>query len=118
MSVWHNFPYREIFTANLGDTFQNDYRLSRPALDVVLKNGPYQATCLALVDSGADFCIFPTRFIKELGLRSEDATHVPDISGFGAIRRIGRAVLESNLLHWGIVFRRCSGRLFGAARSR
>jgi hypothetical protein len=42
--------------------------VSRPVLLVKLVNGPQSLSCLAIVDSGADYCAFPQSFASVIGL--------------------------------------------------
>jgi hypothetical protein len=38
-----------------------------------LKNAAFRTTCFAIVDSGADQCVFPRSFMRPLGLDPRDA---------------------------------------------
>jgi hypothetical protein len=40
----------------------------RPILRITLSNGDRSVTCLGIVDSGADYSLFPGLLMKELGL--------------------------------------------------
>src|SRR5437016_14552773 len=40
----------------------------RPMLGLTLSNGDHRVPCSAIIDSGADSCVFPGRFMKLLGL--------------------------------------------------
>jgi len=40
----------------------------RPVLSLTLVNGKNRLSCRAIVDSGADHCIFPRAFMQPLGL--------------------------------------------------
>lgn len=42
----------------------------RPLLSLELRNGPLSIQCFGLTDSGADSCIFPSRFMEQLGIKS------------------------------------------------
>jgi hypothetical protein len=43
-------------------------RLRRPILGILLRNGEKSYTTMAIVDSGADFCVFPTKVAEQLGI--------------------------------------------------
>jgi hypothetical protein len=40
----------------------------RPVVLVTLENGIHRVNCYAILDSGADSCVFPTPFLSPLGL--------------------------------------------------
>jgi hypothetical protein len=65
-----------------------DFKLSgamfwRPMLGLVLSNGSERLACSAMIDSGADSCNFPRRFMELLGLSAADAETVP-VMGVGS----------------------------------
>jgi hypothetical protein len=82
--MWHKFPYLEVFPVDHGDAFPGVDRVIRPALNIKLKYDGREESFKALVDSGADFCVFPLALAGPLGLRREDAKLVPGISGYGS----------------------------------
>ena len=49
----------------------------RPYLDIVLRNGFHTAKLIALVDSGADYPIFPSEVARSLGLSLKKAPTWP-----------------------------------------
>lgn len=56
------------FQAPTSSAFPTGRLIKRPALILTLKNGQDRLTCHALVDSGADHCIFPRSFMQRLGM--------------------------------------------------
>jgi hypothetical protein len=54
-----------------------------PRLQVSLMNNGASVSCLALVDSGADWCVFPESSLKQLGIEKDDLpyTEVSLVSG-------------------------------------
>jgi len=40
----------------------------RPILSLAIQNGQHRFACYAIVDSGADHCVFPRSFMQPLGL--------------------------------------------------
>ena len=43
-------------------------QVRRPVLSLALVNGAHRLSCYAIVDSGADHCVFPRSFMQPLGL--------------------------------------------------
>jgi len=62
-----DFPYT---TLPLGPSsaFPHQAELKRPVIDILLRNGKKAVSTRALIDSGADHCIFPASFAKPLGI--------------------------------------------------
>ena len=56
----------------------------RPILRVTLRSSTNEEQCDAIVDSGADYCLFPLNLSDKLGLRVEDSLRVPGIVGYGS----------------------------------
>lgn len=79
----HDFPYQIDTAVDHGTAFPATNSGRRPILVVILRSSTTQAPCEALVDSGADYCVFPSYLIADLGLRMEDATHISGILGHG-----------------------------------
>jgi hypothetical protein len=79
----HNFPYDIETHVDHGAAFPGIDTTKRPILAVMLRSSIAQAPCEALVDSGADYCLFPWYLIKDLGLRMADATPISGIFGYG-----------------------------------
>ena len=48
--------------------FPNGRTAARPILKLTLVNGEKQLSCYAIIDSGADHCVFPRSFMAPLGL--------------------------------------------------
>lgn len=48
--------------------FPNGRTAARPLLKLTLVNGAKQLSCYAIIDSGADHCVFPRSFMAPLGL--------------------------------------------------
>ncbi len=55
----------------------------RPVLMLTLMNGPNRLSCYAIVDSGADHCVFPRSFMQPLGLDALTAPIEPS-TGLGS----------------------------------
>jgi hypothetical protein len=55
----------------------------RPVLKLTIVAGQRQLSCYAVVDSGADHCVFPRQFLQTLGLDPLLAPSEP-ISGVGS----------------------------------
>jgi hypothetical protein len=53
----------------------------RPVLMLTLMNGPNRLSCYAIIDSGADHCVFPRSFMQPLGLDALTAPIEPS-TGF------------------------------------
>src|SRR5271165_4117831 len=66
--AWATIPYSK-FPVPASDPFPNGQVIARPLLVVKLscKNGS-TFSCVAIVDSGADHCLFPASFANALGL--------------------------------------------------
>lgn len=56
----------------------------RPILKLTLVNGARKFTCYAIIDSGADHCVFPRAFMQPLGL-DPLATPIEMSSGIGTM---------------------------------
>lgn len=61
------FPY-SILPAKPDAAFPNRQSIKRPVLAVVLEKNGKSITGLAIVDSGADNCLFPASFAGALGI--------------------------------------------------
>lgn len=48
--------------------FPTGHLVRRPVLSLALQNGTNRLSCYAIVDSGADHCVFPRSFMQPLGL--------------------------------------------------
>lgn len=59
------FKYRKI---NLKDPFSNKKYILRPIIPVSLQYKDKSIHYEALIDTGADFCIFPTELANTLGI--------------------------------------------------
>jgi hypothetical protein len=57
--------------------FPTRVHMHRPILALNLVNGESSFGCYAIVDSGADDCIFPASFAEQLGLNYTDGRHYP-----------------------------------------
>lgn len=60
-------PYAEI-SAPATDAFPVGRVFRRPVLSLALQNGQNRLSCYGIVDSGADYCLFPRSFMQPLGL--------------------------------------------------
>lgn len=56
------------FQAPPSSAFPSGHLIKRPTLVLTLRNGRNGLKCYALVDSGADHCIFPRSFMQRLGI--------------------------------------------------
>jgi hypothetical protein len=74
--MWHQVPY------SAGSPYPAEYGLPaghiayRPFLVTHLKVGPNRVSCLSLLDSGADHCVFPLSFALLLGFNPVGAPQV------------------------------------------
>lgn len=57
--------------------FPNRNSTPRPVLAVILVNGNLIWPCYAIVDSGADDCVFPASFAARIGLNLASGRHYP-----------------------------------------
>ncbi len=81
--MWHKFPYY-VVPVDHGSAFPGVSTVMRPALEVTLRSPTGEERCLAIVDTGADYCLFPLSLVDRLGLQMKDARPVSDISGYGS----------------------------------
>ncbi len=63
----YSVPYTEL-QAPPTSAFPGGRIVRRPVLSLALKNGANRLSCYAIVDSGADHCVFPRSFMQPLGL--------------------------------------------------
>ncbi len=75
-------PYVEI-TVPPTPAFPSGRLVRRPVLFLALRSGAHRLSCYAIVDSGADHCVFPRSFMGPLGLDPLVAP-VERISGVGS----------------------------------
>ncbi len=61
------FPYA-VFPARPDAAFPNRQTISRPILTVTLERGGLSIATFAIVDSGADNCLFPASLAGQLGI--------------------------------------------------
>jgi len=61
------FPYVP-FAIGPSPAFPQGRTALRPVVRVTLANGQQRVACYAIVDSGADNCVFPLPFVQPLGL--------------------------------------------------
>lgn len=61
------FPYTEV-EVSIQPAFPTDTAVLRPHLTVYLQNGDVRLGTIALVDSGADHCLFPSSLAAELDI--------------------------------------------------
>ena len=67
------FKYRQV---NLFSPFSKKQRLLRPIISVSLTYKQQSIHYEALIDSGADFCIFPVEIGRKLGLNFKNAEKI------------------------------------------
>jgi hypothetical protein len=63
----HEIAYSS-FPVPSSPSFPNGYVAYRPVVRLDLVNGANRLSCYAIVDSGADACVFPLSFAVRLGL--------------------------------------------------
>jgi hypothetical protein len=63
----YKVAYAEIQVAAT-PAFPNGRSIRRPVLSLALQNGARRLSCYSVVDSGADYCLFPLSFMQPLGL--------------------------------------------------
>ena len=63
----HSIPYTR-FKIDSSPAFANGRVASRPLLRIKLAHGAQVLSCYAIVDSGADQCVFPRSFMASLGI--------------------------------------------------
>jgi hypothetical protein len=63
----HSVNYA-VFDIPASPSFPNGRKVLRPYLNMALVAGPYRLSCKAMVDSGADDCLFPRSFLQPLGI--------------------------------------------------
>ena len=90
---WHRFFYYEVSPVDHGKAFPFLSSVKRPRLTVTLRNVTNEEQCFAIVDSGADYCLFPLSLRAKLGLRMEDSRPVSGIGGYGSSYDEGQDVL-------------------------
>jgi hypothetical protein len=56
------------FQIPASSAFPNGRIAPRPVLSLSLAKGPKRVSCYAIIDSGADYCVFPLSFMQSLGL--------------------------------------------------
>jgi len=78
----YTIPYQQI-QAPPSPAFPTGRLAKRPFLIVKLRNRQNELNCLAIVDSGADHCVFPRSFMQPLGLDALTAP-VDMTSGVGS----------------------------------
>jgi len=67
VSIRLKFDYRK-FPADPSDAFPRRRSATRPVIPVTLINGDEKVTNLAIIDSGADLCIFHAEIGEQIGL--------------------------------------------------
>jgi len=104
------FPYT-IFPSVPDDAFPDRVSIQRPVLVVVLENSPNVVGTLAIVDSGADSCIFPASLDGPLGIAIPNrnrsvfsgTTDSPQIAYFENVRaRIWDSTTKSFVFDFGL----------------
>jgi hypothetical protein len=63
--------------------FPQGHTAPRPIIRLALVNAERRLSCYALIDSGADHCVFPRSFLQPLGLDALEAP-VAMSAGFGS----------------------------------
>ena len=70
MSIRLKFDYRK-FPADRSEAFPRRQSATRPVIPVTLINGDRKVTNLAIIDSGADLCIFHAEIGEQIGIDIE-----------------------------------------------
>ena len=70
MSVHFKFDYRK-FPSDSSEAFPRRHSANRPVIPVTLVNGNKNIQYLALIDSGADLCIFHAEIGEQIGIDIE-----------------------------------------------
>ena len=79
MNVQFNLDYRK-YPTNPSSAFPQNYSALRPAIPIKLINQGRQISYIALIDSGADFCVFHAEIGEQIGLDIESGKKL-DMSG-------------------------------------
>jgi hypothetical protein len=80
VSVRFKLDYRK-FPAQPTEPFPRRTSVSRPVVPIALINGSQRVRYLALIDSGADYCIFHAEIGEQIGLEIESGKR---LSFFGS----------------------------------
>jgi len=70
VSIRLKFDYRK-FPADRSEAFPRRQSATRPVIPVTLINGDRKVTNLAIIDSGADLCIFHAEIGEQIGIDIE-----------------------------------------------
>lgn len=70
MSVHFKFDYRK-FPSNPSEAFPRRHSANRPVIPITLINGGNSIKYLALIDSGADLCVFHAEIGEQIGIDIE-----------------------------------------------
>jgi len=79
---WMKFTYRD-FPFKPTPAFPGRTKVSRPFIHIRLKYQDHYLDTLALVDSGADFCVIPNEIGLDLGIQNPEAGPAHPTKGFG-----------------------------------
>jgi hypothetical protein len=90
--VWHKIGY-SAYNLPADANYPNGRQVWRPVLRLDLVNGERRFPCYAIVDSGADHCIFPLSFGTALGF--DPLTSVP-VNAAG----VGNSAVPT--FHWNV----------------
>lgn len=70
MSVHFKFDYRK-FPSNPSEAFPQRHSANRPVIPITLISGSSSIKYLALIDSGADLCVFHAEIGEQIGIDIE-----------------------------------------------
>jgi len=70
MSITLKYDYIKL-PSKPSEAFRRRLSISRPAIPIQLINGQNRVRCYALIDSGADYCVFPASLGELIGLKIE-----------------------------------------------
>lgn len=76
---------------------RDEHGMYRPFVQVVLMNGDLEENSYALVDSGADFSVFPSHLIPKLGLDAKDILRRSETESFGSDGSAGTAFWDVSI---------------------
>lgn len=87
------FKYRQV---NLLSPFSKKQKLLRPIISLSLKYKQSSIHYEALIDSGADFCIFPREIAQKLGINFKNAQRIYFFGATGepALGLVGKVTLQ------------------------
>lgn len=83
----YSVPYSQVSTPPT-PAFPSRFTTPRPALPIVLSSGQLSWNCYAVIDSGADDCVFPLNFAARLGLNIASTNRIYSFGGVGSANQL------------------------------